>query len=242
MSKPKSLSFHVSGMHCASCSVNIQRALRKTPGVTEANVNYNNEQAYVKFDEQVATTEQLAQAVKKVGYTAHLQSEHDHESGGHDHGADIAEEERTKQLSLLKKQLWVGGVLSGLLLITMLPKAPVWLMNPWVMLALATPVQFWAGWRFYQGAWSGLKNWTANMDTLVALGTSVAYFFSVFVTIFGDWLLKYQIPAHTYFETSSIIIFFILFSCILNQKVKVPALEIGYGYLIKSDFIEFFDY
>jgi heavy metal translocating P-type ATPase len=212
----QSLSFHVSGMHCASCASLIQRKLRKTPGVTEANVNYNNEQAYVKFNAKQATHEHLAKAVKDAGYTAHVHSEHDH-------GADIGEVEREKQLKQIRKQLWVSGILSGVLLATMFPFAPEVLMNPWVALAIATPVQFWAGWRFYQGAWSGLKNFTANMDTLVALGTSVAYFFSVFVTVAGSWLMERQVPVHTYFETSSIIIFFILLGKFLEIRAKAKT-------------------
>lgn len=213
MSDPvQSISFHVSGMHCASCSANIQRQLRKTPGVTEATVNYNNEQAYVKFNAKSTTHDHIEKAVSDLGYKAHL-----HE---HDHGANLSEQERAAELKQLKKKLLVSGILSGLLLTTMFPFVPEFLMNPWVVLALATPVQFWAGWRFYQGTWSGLKNLTANMDTLVALGTSVAYFFSVFVTTFGGWLMERQVPVHTYFETSSIIIFFILLGKFLEIRAK----------------------
>lgn len=215
MSKDQSISFHVSGMHCASCASNIQRKLRKTDGVSEANVNYANEQATVNFDESKVKKHDIAKAVESVGYKAHV-----HE---HNHGADLSEEERKKELALLKKQLIVSGSLSAILMLGMIPGLPMWLHNPWLQLLIATPVQFWAGKRFYQGAWSGIKNFTANMDTLVAMGTSAAYFFSAFVVFFQDWLTTQGVVTHIYFEASAAIITFILLGKYLEIRAKAKT-------------------
>lgn len=206
----KRISFHVSGMHCASCAANIQRSLRKQPGVSEATVNYANEQAMVAYDEASVTTDQIAQAVAATGYTAHL----------HDHNHDLADEERAAELTQLKQKLAVSGVLVIPLFISMLAVVPSWLHNPWLLWLLATPIQFWAGWRFYKSAWSALKNKTANMDTLVVLGTSAAYFYSVFVLFFEEMLMQAGIPAHVYFEASSAIIAFILLGKFLEVRAK----------------------
>ena len=211
----KTLSFPITGMHCASCAANIQRKLGKTPGVVTANVNYANEQAVVELDETQGSEKKVDEAVRSIGYTPHI---------GAKDGEDIVDAERQKELVLLKKQLAVSGVLTVFLLIgAMLPFAPEFLKNPWVMWILATPVQFWAGWRYYTSAWSGLKNRTANMDTLVALGTSVAYVFSIATTVFADALTKIGVSAYAYFEVSATIITLILLGKFLELKAKGQA-------------------
>lgn len=208
------ISFHVSGMHCASCASNIQRKLRKTSGVAEASVNYANEQATVQFNPQQATKQQLSDAVSSIGYTAHIDAEEE---------LDIAEKERNAELHSLKTKLVVSGVLAIILMSSMLPGIGMYLHNRWLLLLLATPVQFWAAKRFYQGAWSGLKNFSANMDTLVALGTSVAYFYSVIVTIFDNWFTSHGIETHVYFEASAAIIAFILLGKFLEIRAKAQT-------------------
>ena len=208
------VSFHVSGMHCASCASTIQRSLRKTAGVHEAAVNYANEQATVTFDAQKASEKDLTAAVKKVGYTPHFDSEE---------STDIAEEEREAELAQLKKKVSISGVFALLLILGMFPGLPAFFHNPWIAFLLATPVQFWAGKRFYQGAWSGLKNYTANMDTLVALGTSVAYFYSASVVFFGGWYAAQGIETHLYFEAAAAIIVFILLGKYLEIRAKAQT-------------------
>lgn len=214
MSNKETFSFHVSGMHCASCASNIQRKLRKTDGVQEASVNYANEQATVSFDAQKVDKKGIAQAVADVGYTALIDVEND---------MDIAEQEREAELQALKSKLLISGALSVFLMLNMVPGLPAVFHNPWLMWLLATPVQFWAGKRFYQGAWSGLKNFSANMDTLVAMGTSVAYFFSVFVVLFQAWLMQQGVSAHVYFEASAAIITFILLGKFLEIRAKAKT-------------------
>ncbi|MCC6711271.1 MAG: copper-translocating P-type ATPase [Candidatus Pacebacteria bacterium] len=211
MSK-QTVAFHVSGMHCASCASNTSRKLNKTKGVIEANVNYANEQATVVFDDKQASTTDLVAVVSSLGYGAHLEVDE-----------DIQEKERVKELKLMKNKLVVGGILAIILLLGMLPNLPAIFYNPWFQWLLATPVQFWAGLRFYQGAWSSLKNRTTNMDTLVVLGTSVAYFYSVIVTIWGDWFMSHGLDTHVYFEAGAAIITFILLGKFLEVSAKAKT-------------------
>ncbi|MFC1653372.1 heavy metal translocating P-type ATPase [Patescibacteria group bacterium] len=212
----KSTSFHVSGMHCASCAANIQRKLSKTDGVIEASVNYANEQASVTFGEEKINTKTIEKIVKKLGYKAYIDV---------DENQDIAKIERENELKDLKTKLLISSILAIILMSSMIPGAPKILHNKLVMWILATPIQFWAGSRFYKGAWSSLKNKTTNMDTLVVLGTSVAYFYSVFVTTFGNILSSYNIPLHVYFEASASIITLVLLGKYLEIKSKGQASE-----------------
>jgi heavy metal translocating P-type ATPase len=214
MSNNQTLSFHVSGMHCASCASNTTRKLKKTPGVVEASVNYANEQATVVFDDQQTSVKELGAAVDSLGYKAHLDS---------DVNDDVADKERAKELKILRVKLAFSGVLAAILMLSMIPSLPKIFHNPWLLWLLATPVQFWAGKRFFQGAWSGLKNKTTNMDTLVALGTSVAYFYSAVVTVFGDWFSQHGVETHVYFEASAAIIVFILLGKFLEIRAKAQT-------------------
>lgn len=208
----KKISFPISGMHCASCAVNIQRKLGKTKGVTSASVNYANEQATVEYDESNCSEQDLSNTVSAIGYTAHI---------GASDGEDIIAKERERELQELKKKLLVSGVLTTFLLIgSMVPFAPAFLKNMWVMWVLSTPVQFWVGWQYYRSAWSGLKNRTANMDTLIALGTSVAYFFSVVSLLFMEFFKSVGIESHVYFEVSATIITLILLGKFLELRAK----------------------
>ncbi len=207
-------SFHVSGMHCASCASNIQRGLRKTEGVEDASVNYANEQASVTYDAERVDESEFAKVISDLGYEAHLDATDEME---------LATQERQRELDSLRSKVIVGVVISAILMLTMLPGMPMVLHNPWLMWALATPIQFWAGRRFYKGAWSALKNFTASMDTLVVMGTSAAYFYSVFVVLFQDWLAAQGIPTHVYFEASAAIITFVLLGKFLEIRAKAQT-------------------
>jgi len=191
------ITFPVSGMHCASCSLNIQRALKKTAGVIDASVSYASEQAVVGFNPALTTQSKIFNVVKSLGY----------------HPIKV---DKTVELKALKTKLIIGGSLALVLLTSMFPFAPAWLKNPWLLWLLSTPIQFWAGKGFYQGAWSALKNKTSSMDTLVVLGTSTAYFYSAAVTLF-------KLEGHTFFETAGVIIIFILLGKFLEAKAKNQA-------------------
>jgi len=173
-SKLKTINFKISLMHCASCASNCERVLKKTPGVASAQVSYASEEAVVTFDPHRTQLEFLSQAVSSLGYTAHLptsESADSHHAHGHNDLTD---------LTWLKKQLIVGGILTFILLTgAMLPSAPSFIKDPRTMLLLATPVQFWLGARFYKSSFQAMRQGLTNMDTLIVLGTSVAYFYSL---------------------------------------------------------------
>lgn len=207
--------FYISGMHCASCSANIQRKLLKTQGVEKASVNYANEQAYLSFDSSRVGLQEIAQVVDSLGYKANINEEN---------SEDLLEHDRTQHLSTLKRKLFVGVLLSAVLIAgSMIPAAPSFIKNPFVMLVLALPVQLWLGVSFYRSAWSALRNKTTNMDTLVVLGTSVAFGYSVVVTIFSQYFESIGIPAHIYFETSAAIITLVLLGKYLELRAKGQA-------------------
>ncbi len=209
--------FPISGMHCASCAANIGRTLRKDQGIIDASVNYGSEQALVEYDETQTSEKKISESVAKLGYTAHI---------GEKNSDDLMEQERKQDLSLLRQKLTVAGFLTVILLFgAMLPFAPDVLKNMWVAAILATPVQFWAGWQYYRSAWSALRNRLANMDTLIALGTSVAYFFSLGVVLFETQLERLGVEAHVYFEVSATIITLILLGKFLELRAKGQTSE-----------------
>jgi len=213
----KKVSFPITGMHCASCAVTTQRRLQKTPGVISATVNYANEHASVEYDEKQADVSKIYAAVDSLGYKAHPDSTD---------GNDIITIERSREMKELKKKLIVSAVLNSILLFgAMVPFAPALLKNSWLMWALATPIQFWVGGQYYRSAFSGLKNRSANMDTLVALGTSVTYFFSIFSLIFASTFAQVGIEAHVYFEVSSTIMTLILLGKFLEIRAKGQTSE-----------------
>ena len=210
--KDKTLAFHISGMHCASCASNIQRKLYKVPGVHRAAVNYGNFQATVAFNDAECQEQDLEKAVQSLGYKAHIHA---------DEMIDLSAEERKVEFNKLSRQLLIGGVLTVLLLLgAMLPSAPDWLSNNWLQFTLASPVQWWLGKRFYQSAWSALKNKTTNMDTLVALGTSVAYFYSIVAVIWKGYFERLGVDVHIYFETSATIIVLVLLGKFLELRAR----------------------
>jgi P-type Cu+ transporter len=171
--------FHITGMHCASCAVNIQNQISEVEGIKNSSVNYANEQATVEFEGELPA-EALSKAISSLGYKAHLDTEPE----------DTAKEESDKEIKTLRIKLAVSGILTGILIIgAMVPFAPAIIKGHVFMWVLATPVQFWAGLQYYKSAWAGFKNRLANMDTLIAIGTSVAYFFSVAAILFESELM-----------------------------------------------------
>ena len=187
------ISLTVHGMHCASCSTILQKALMKVSGVTKAGVNYATEKATVEY-EQPATVEQLIAAIKSKGY-----------------GASESAKKRDEAAIVLPKFIFaailtVPIVLLSMVFMNLLPYQGL------IILLLATPVQFYAGWQFYKGAWGALQSFTANMDTLVALGTSAAYFYSLF-QFFTEGM------GH-YFEAAAVIITLILLGKYLEARTK----------------------
>ena len=212
----KKTTLHISGMHCASCAALIGKNLQEVAGVKTANVNYANEQALIEHDE-TTSIENLTKSVDDAGYKAIVPTAE---------SQDLLEHEKAKELGNLKQKLLASSIFTILLLIgAMLPFAPEQLMSPVTMLILATPVQFWVGAQFYMSAWSGIKTRAANMDTLIALGTSVAYFYSVFALVFKEFLVSIGLDPHVYFETSATIITLILLGKFLETRAKGQTSE-----------------
>ncbi len=190
------------GMHCASCAAKIEGALKKAEGVNSVSVNFATEHANIEFDESKTSVEKLANIIKELGYKVVK-------------NAGSEDKEREKERFTLKKLFLFSLVLSLPLFIISMPLMWLGISLPYdklIMFLLATPVQFIVGWRFYKGAWSALKSHSANMDTLIAIGTSAAYFYSVAAT--------FVLEGHVYFEASAVIITFIILGKWLEAVTK----------------------
>jgi Cu+-exporting ATPase len=209
-SKPQEITLPVRGMTCASCVRRIEKALSKVTGVSEATVNLATEQARVVFDPSVATPAHLTAAVEKAGYTvAALPSA----AGGPAPlpTPDQADSERQRELNDLQHK-WIASLVIGLGIMaamTLPLHIGMELLAPMLLIA-ASIVQFWAGRTFYEASWRAAKHGTTNMDTLVAAGTSVAYGYSAFVTLWPSLAARWGLPYHLYYETAVIIIALVL--------------------------------
>lgn len=207
--------FPIKGMHCASCIRVTERALKKTPGVKGAVVNLATAKATVEYDADNCTPEQLAESISKTGYKLELEEKSE----------EIQEQEKLKELAALRIKV-VASLISGALLVWgsfpgLMNYAPELLKNFFVQLILATPIQFWAGLEFYRATIPALKNRTANMDTLVALGTTVAFLYSAFVTFFPNVVMMLGVDSMPYFDVSVIVIALILLGRYFEAKAKM---------------------
>lgn len=213
--------FAITGMTCAACSTRIEKGLNKLEGVTKASVNLALETASVEYSPSQIAPQDITQRVEKLGYGAKLKSEEKEEEQSY----------REKELSKQKGKFWFSLILSVPLLWAMVSHftftsfipLPHMLMNPWVQLALATPVQFVVGKQFYVGAFKALRNKSANMDVLVALGTSAAYFYSLYSSLKS--LGSSTHTAQLYYETSAILITLILLGKLFEANAKGRSSE-----------------
>ena len=210
MSQSKTLD--ISGMTCANCALRIEKGLSKLPGVQSATVNFAMETASVEYDAAVCELPQLIGKVEQLGYGAAEQKEEE---------ADQRAEERHREYVKTFRLWLVSAALSLPLAYTMVAHLgisflpmPQLLMNPWFQLALAAPVQFIIGARFYAGAWRALLDKSANMDTLVALGTSAAFFYSLWMSF------THGAHAQLYYETSAVLVTLILLGKLLEARAK----------------------
>lgn len=210
----------ITGMTCAACSNRIEKGLNKMEGVSAATVNLALENATIEFNPSQTSTREIIQRVEKLGYGA-LIKENEQE----------AVDYRQKEIQKQKRKFIISLILSLPLLWTMVGHfsftsfiyMPDFLMNPWVQMAFATPVQFIIGGQFYVGAYKALKNKSANMDVLVAMGTSAAYFYSVYQAILS--IGAHHHTAQLYFETSSILITLILLGKLFEARAKGRSSE-----------------
>jgi len=203
----------IEGMTCATCAMRIEKVLNRLPGV-EASVNLAAERARVRFVPGLSDPAALLAAVSKAGFGARIADD------------QSRAEEKARKLAVYHAELrrfWISAALTLPLLAQMLTmfSGAGWsghhhadLLPRWLQLALATPVQFWIGWRFYDGGWKALRGGGANMDVLVALGTSMAYLFSLIVTLFG------LAELNVYFEASAAVITLVLLGKLLEARAK----------------------
>ena len=203
--------FAITGMTCAACAARIEKGLQKLPGVYAANVNLATEKAVVEYNSSELTITEMQAKVRQLGYEAHNMEDAQ--------GADREKDLREAEISHQKKRFLLAAVLSFPLLLAMIGHSfgvfhsfSSFFMQPLVQLVLATPVQFIVGWPFYRGAYNALRNGSANMDVLVALGTSSAYFFSLANMFTGSQDL--------YFETSAVLITLIILGKLLEARAK----------------------
>ena len=203
---PQSVQLQISGMTCADCSERIKKVLNKFPGVT-ATINPATEKAHINFKPGSVTVSNLIAAIVKEGYTAT------------EINATNRAEEKTRQMASYKRELrmfWISAALTLPLMLhmgTIFSGTTTELLPRWLQWLLATPVQFWIGMRFYKGAWYALRGGSANMDVLVALGTSMAYFFSAVVTLLA-------LNQHIYFESGAAIITLVLLGKLMEARAK----------------------
>jgi Cu+-exporting ATPase len=203
---PRQVELELEGMTCAACAARIEKALNKLDGV-EASVNFATEKARIAVAPGAASVVRLIEAVNKTGY------------GAHEIVAASREEEKLRRAAAYRKELrrfWIAALLTLPLLAQMGAMFSGYhedILPRWLQWTLATPVQFWAGRRFYVGAWHSLRGGGANMDVLVALGTTMAYALSAVVTAFG-------LDQHVYFEAGAAVITLVLMGKLLEARAK----------------------
>jgi Cu+-exporting ATPase len=212
--------FDISGMTCAACSARIEKGLNKLEGVMKANVNLALEKAMVEYNGVVLTPSEIIKKVENLGYGASVRED---AKDTVDHRQVEMEKQTGKFIFSAILSFPLLWAMVGHFSFTSIIWVPKMFMNPWVQLALATPVQFFIGKQFYVSAYKALKNKSANMDVLVALGTSAAYFYSVYLTF-----MSLGEKAHTlelYYETSSILITLIILGKLFEAKAKGRSSE-----------------
>ena len=209
------------GMTCASCVSRVERALRKPPGVLKADVNLATEKATVTYIPGQASRDDLVAAVKAAGYNVIEEPA----AGAADATASAGEAARAAAYRALKIKVVAGFALSivifaGTMQPDWFPFLPAWLHNGYVLWALATPVQFWVGRQFYTTAWSALRHGATTMNTLIAMGSSAAYFYSVLGVLFPGFFEHRGLSMPMYFDSAALIITLILFGRLLEARAK----------------------
>ncbi|MDE2822480.1 MAG: heavy metal translocating P-type ATPase [Chloroflexota bacterium] len=212
----KNVSLNIGGMTCAACVSHVEKALREVDGVESSAVNLATERATVQYAADVAGIEELRAAVEDAGYSVLSVGGDEEISGNPRQIADL----RVKAAFSLAVAAFIMTIMAIPAVSDILP-----FRLDFLLLVLTTPVQFWAGKRFYVGAWSALKHGTSNMNTLIAVGTSVAFGYSAVVTVLHDRWIFAHYDAATFFETSAAIIGLVLLGRFLEARVKGKASE-----------------
>ena len=223
LSSARRLILPITGMTCANCAATVERALRRTEGVTGASVNYATERAMVELSPEGTTLEDLSIALERVGYGV-LQAD----PGQLD---DVEAAARHRELQNQTRKFWTGVGFAGPLLVLSMARdfgvLGSWAYAPgvnWLMFVLATPVQVYVGWDYYVGGWKSLRAGSANMDVLVALGSTVAYVYSIVVAV-ALTAGSTAVGEHVYFETAALIITLIKLGKLLEARAKGETSE-----------------
>ena len=221
--KTDKASFKVTGVSCASCVSHVERALRKVNGVVAADVNLATEKATVEYIADIATLADLRKAVEAAGYGV---GEEPPAARGEGEEVDFV---GRHEIQTLRNKMAFALVLGIFIFLgsfhEWFPWMPRLLNNWYVLWALATPVQFWAGWQFYKGALASAKHITTNMNTLIAVGTSAAYFYSVAAILFPGFFAAEGLMPDIYFDSAAIIIGLILLGRFLEARAKGQTSE-----------------
>lgn len=208
--------FPVSGMSCAACAARVGQVLRRQQGVADASVNYAASTAGISYDPGVCTPEMLRRAVQEAGYDLLVASEGE--------AFDAAERERGVEYRALRRRaVWALSLAVPVAVVGM-----VWGEQPWagyLLWVLSTPVVFGLGGGFFRRAWRQLRHGAANMDTLVAASTGVAYLFSLFNLLYPRFWLERGVEPHLYFESASVVVAFILLGRMLEMRARRSASE-----------------
>jgi len=204
--------FPVGGMTCASCVARVEEALSSVPGVISAKVNLASEKATVEYTEETGIAD-LRQAVKDAGY----------ELGSETERLEDITIAAQRELRDVRNRFIFAAILAASIMALMW--TPSFAGKPYLLWALATPVQFWVGWRFYRGAWGALRHKTADMNTLVAVGTSAAYFYSMIAILFPGFFTAAEVELGLYFDTSAMIITLILLGRFLETRARGQTSE-----------------
>jgi len=213
MAEQTHLTLPITGMTCVNCAANLERAVKKMPGIEAVNVNFASEQATITYVPSVTGVEELIVAIEGAGFGAVRPDE--------SLGEDAEQMARDAEIRDQTRKFLVGVVFAGPLFLLSMGRDfglfgqwshAVWV--NWLFLALATPVQFYTGWDYYVGGFKSLKNGSANMDVLVSMGSSVAYFYSLALLFYP------ALGQHVYFETSAVIITLIKLGKMLESRTK----------------------
>jgi Cu+-exporting ATPase len=210
------ITLKVIGMKSPHCAGVVKKTLDRLNGVVRSEVDFANERADIEYDSQAVSIHEIKKAIKDAGYEPVEDK-------------DKEKEAREREIRTLKKKLMVGGLISIVIFLGSFPELFPWmpdmLRNHLTLLILTTPVQFWVGWIFYKGMWSALRARTADMNTLIAVGTSAAYLYSAAVTLFPGVVIEQGLEAQVYFDTAAIIITLIILGRLLEAIAKGKTSE-----------------
>ena len=204
--------FNIKRMHCASCAITIEKALKSTKGISNAIVNYASEKASIEYNDDISDNI-IKEVVRKSGYEVVEEKDE--------------KEFKRREINELRNKLILGVILSVLILIFTFHSYFIFINKIQeqlvfiILFLLTTPVQFYVGLQFYRSFWAALKNKTADMNTLIAIGTSAAYIYSAIATFFPTLINKAGIAASVYYDTAAVIITLIILGRYLEAKAKL---------------------